>query len=61
LRHWLYQREQTDPLGNAVIRRPINAVISPIITDYQAQQLAVHANHQRQKAERLAREANPSL
>jgi hypothetical protein len=39
---------------------PISAVISPIITDYQAQQLAVHANHQRQKAERLAREANPS-
>jgi hypothetical protein len=37
------------PWETQSFRRPISAVSTPIITDYQTQQLAVHANHQRQR------------
>ena len=45
-----------DPKLDALLfARPVPA--PPVIGEYAKEQLAIHANHQRLKAERLAREA----
>jgi hypothetical protein len=46
-----------DPRLDALLFKQEEPPPPPVISEYHREQLAMHANHQRLKAERLAREA----